>query len=114
MGHTDVETMANMTVAKYDFEDVAFDEISENAKDFISKLLNKDMNARMSAQECLGHDWLRRKPKIPVLSRTPSMEVTKDNLKQFVERWNAHPNSPYIFEISFQLGARAFEMKRPI
>lgn len=28
------------------------------------------------------------------------MDVTKDNLKQFVERWNEHPNSPYIFEIS--------------
>ncbi|KAG5889214.1 hypothetical protein JTB14_018637 [Gonioctena quinquepunctata] len=103
MGHTDVETMANVTVAKYDFEDEAFDEISENAKDFIRKLLVKDMNARMSAQECLGHDWLRRKPKIPVLPRTPSMEVTKDNLKQFVERWNEHPNSPYVFEISSQI-----------
>lgn len=28
------------------------------------------------------------------------MDVTKDNLKQFVERWNEHPNSPYIFEIT--------------
>lgn len=28
------------------------------------------------------------------------MEVTKDNLKQFVERWNEHPNSPYVFEIT--------------
>lgn len=43
MGHTDVETMANVTIAKYDFEDEAFDEISENAKDFIRKLLVKDL-----------------------------------------------------------------------
>lgn len=43
MGHTDVETMANVTIAKYDFEDEAFDEISENAKNFIRKLLIKDM-----------------------------------------------------------------------
>lgn len=28
------------------------------------------------------------------------MEATKDNLKQFVERWNEHPNSPYVFEIT--------------
>lgn len=28
------------------------------------------------------------------------MEVTKDNLKQFVERWNEHPNSPYVFEVT--------------
>lgn len=42
MGHTDIETMANVTIAKYDFDDEAFDEISENAKDFIQKLLIKD------------------------------------------------------------------------
>lgn len=28
------------------------------------------------------------------------MEVTKDNLKQFVERWSEHPNSPYLFDIT--------------
>lgn len=31
------------------------------------------------------------------------MEVTKDNLKHFVDRWNEHPNSPYVFEITSQL-----------
>ncbi|KAJ8982945.1 hypothetical protein NQ317_005260, partial [Molorchus minor] len=96
MGVTDVETMANVTVAKYDFDDEAFDEISDNAKDFIQKLLVKDVTQRLSAQECLNHEWLKRKK----ILRTPSMDVTKDNLKQFVERWNEHPNSPYIFEIS--------------
>lgn len=42
MGETDVETMANVTIAKYDFEDEAFDNISHEAKDFIIKLLLKD------------------------------------------------------------------------
>lgn len=42
MGETDIETMANVTVAKYDFDDEAFNEISEDAKDFIHKLLVKD------------------------------------------------------------------------
>lgn len=53
---------------------------------------------RLSAQECLNHEWLKKKPKL--VHRIPSMEVTKDNLKQFVERWNEHPNSPYVFEIT--------------
>ncbi|KAJ8960479.1 hypothetical protein NQ318_013763, partial [Aromia moschata] len=97
MGHTDVETMANVTIAKYDFDDEAFDEISDIAKDFIQKLLVKDLNQRLTAQECLDHEWLKRKKTVP---RTPSMDVTKDNLKQFVERWNEHPNSPYVFEIT--------------
>ncbi|CAH1119226.1 unnamed protein product [Phaedon cochleariae] len=98
MGHTDVETMANVTIAKYDFDDEAFEEISENAKDFIKKLLIKDMNCRLSAQQCLEHQWLKRK----TVLRTPSMDVTKDNLKQFVDRWN----EPYVFEIC-PLGARS-------
>lgn len=42
MGETDIETMANVTVAKYDFDDEAFNEISDDAKDFIGKLLVKD------------------------------------------------------------------------
>lgn len=43
MGETDVETMANVTIAQYDFDDEAFDDISEDAKDFIRKLLAKDI-----------------------------------------------------------------------
>lgn len=42
MGETDIETMANVTIAKWDFDDEAFLEISEDAKDFISNLLVKD------------------------------------------------------------------------
>ncbi|CAH0559538.1 unnamed protein product [Brassicogethes aeneus] len=98
MGHTDVETMANVTVAKYDFEEEAFAEITDTAKDFIEKLLVKDMTERMSASDCLKHQWLKRK-KPPALQKVPSMDVTKDNLKHFVERWNEHPNSPYVFEV---------------
>lgn len=42
MGETDIETMANVTIAKWDFDDEAFTEISADAKDFISNLLVKD------------------------------------------------------------------------
>lgn len=43
MGDNDNETLSNVTSASWDFEDDAFDEISDNAKDFITKLLKKDM-----------------------------------------------------------------------
>ena len=42
MGDTDLETMANVTIAEYDYEDEAFDNISESAKDFIDCLLVKE------------------------------------------------------------------------
>uniref|UniRef100_A0A8C9WE76 Myosin light chain kinase, smooth muscle n=1 Tax=Scleropages formosus TaxID=113540 RepID=A0A8C9WE76_SCLFO len=43
MGDNDNETLSNVTSASWDFEDEAFDEISEEAKDFISQLLKKNL-----------------------------------------------------------------------
>lgn len=45
MGDNDNETLANVTSATWDFEDEAFDEISDDAKDFITRLLKKDMKS---------------------------------------------------------------------
>ena len=42
MGDTDLETMANVTIAEYDYEDEAFDNVSTEAKDFIDSLLVKE------------------------------------------------------------------------
>ncbi|XP_026751732.1 myosin light chain kinase, smooth muscle-like isoform X2 [Galleria mellonella] len=105
MGETDIETMANVTVAKYDFDDEAFNEISDEAKDFISKLLVKDKESRPSATECLRHQWIvkrppvkKDKPPVPQPSPKHELDVAKDNLRLFVERWSEHPNSPYIFD----------------
>ena len=41
MGNNDTETFANITRAEYDFDDEAFDAISQDAKDFIGELLIK-------------------------------------------------------------------------
>ncbi|XP_068622957.1 myosin light chain kinase, smooth muscle-like [Battus philenor] len=104
MGETDIETMANVTVAKYDFDDEAFNEISDDAKDFIQKLLVKDKESRPSATECLRHRWLVKRPQVkkdkprPQTSPKHELDVAKDNLRLFVERWGEHPNSPYVFD----------------
>lgn len=117
MGETDVETMTNVTVSKYDFDDEAFNNVSPEAIDFISKLLVKDINLRLTAEQCLEHKWLNRKlmrpqlapkpaiippPKFinPLISDCDNIELgkTKENLKEFVERWGEHPNSPYVFD----------------
>lgn len=42
MGHNYVETMTNVTHNEYDFDDEAFDEVSEEVKNFIEKLLVLD------------------------------------------------------------------------
>ena len=41
MGDTDLETMANVTIAEYDYQDEAFSNISDQAKDFVDQLLIK-------------------------------------------------------------------------
>lgn len=43
MGSTDVETMANVTIGKYDFDDEAFSKVSKEGLDFVSRLLVKDL-----------------------------------------------------------------------
>lgn len=42
MGENDNDTYANINRVSYDFDDEAFTEISDEAKDFISKLLIKN------------------------------------------------------------------------
>lgn len=61
MGETDVETMGNVTLAKFDFDDDAFNDVSEEALNFITQLLVKDPEKRLTASECLQHSWLLRR-----------------------------------------------------
>uniref|UniRef100_A0A670HY74 Myosin light chain kinase, smooth muscle n=1 Tax=Podarcis muralis TaxID=64176 RepID=A0A670HY74_PODMU len=63
MGDNDNETLANVTSATWDFDDEAFDEISDDAKDFISSLLKKDMKDRLDCSQCLQHPWLQKDTK---------------------------------------------------
>ena len=53
------EIMSNIQKGTYDLESPPFDKISENALDLIKKLLNKDIDSRISAQEALNHPWFK-------------------------------------------------------
>ncbi|XP_075682809.1 myosin light chain kinase family member 4 isoform X2 [Rhinoderma darwinii] len=58
LGENDNETLNNILVSQFDFEGEEFQNISEYAKDFITKLLIKEKCWRMSASETLKHPWL--------------------------------------------------------
>ena len=45
--------------ARYDFYDSQFEQISPEAKDFISVLLQKSSDYRMTATQALQHSWIR-------------------------------------------------------
>ncbi|XP_049268269.1 LOW QUALITY PROTEIN: myosin light chain kinase, smooth muscle-like [Rhipicephalus sanguineus] len=89
MGNSELETMANVTRAEYDFDDESFDQISEEAKDFIAKLLLKDKEDRMTAAQGLNHPWLRKDKK------RDDTQLDKKKLKRFVirRRWQKMVNA---------------------
>ncbi|TPP62976.1 Myosin light chain kinase smooth muscle, partial [Fasciola gigantica] len=82
MGDSQSETLANILRVTYDFNYPEFAEISEDARNFIRRLLVKDPRKRMTATECLQHPWIKKKQQ--QLKRKGT--VSKKRLKHFVYR----------------------------
>ena len=57
-GTDDQETLEKVSLGKYDFPSPCFDNVSNVARDFISKLLVEDTK-RMTAEIALKHPWLQ-------------------------------------------------------
>uniref|UniRef100_A0A8C5K1Z8 Myosin light chain kinase 3 n=1 Tax=Jaculus jaculus TaxID=51337 RepID=A0A8C5K1Z8_JACJA len=62
LGETDAETMNFIVNCVWDFDADTFEGLSEEAKDFVSRLLVKEKSCRMSATQCLKHEWLNDLP----------------------------------------------------
>ncbi|KAL0279933.1 UNVERIFIED_CONTAM: hypothetical protein PYX00_001383 [Menopon gallinae] len=81
MGENDAETFANITRASYDFDEEAFRVISQDAKDFISSLLVKRKEKRLTASECLRNKWM-----LSEHDETMGVILSTDKLKKFIIR----------------------------
>lgn len=81
MGDSDSDTFSNITRADYDFDDDAFDAVSQEAKDFISNLLVHRKEERLTASECLKFAWLSLDN-----DNKSSVKICTDKLKKFVIR----------------------------
>uniref|UniRef100_A0A2S2P561 Myosin light chain kinase, smooth muscle n=1 Tax=Schizaphis graminum TaxID=13262 RepID=A0A2S2P561_SCHGA len=81
MGDNDSETFTNITKAEFDFDDEAFDAVSQDAKDFISALLIKRKELRLTARECLKHKWLAQQD-----MDMSCVILSTDKLKKFIIR----------------------------
>jgi len=115
MGDTDLETMANVTIAEYDYEDEAFDSISEEAKDFIDRLLIKDKDRRSTAEQCLRHPWLangmaKEQPPSPEKERKNSLAAAKHNLSSQREQWAGEQSGGAPHEFCFDRPSRTISM----
>ncbi|MFT7802321.1 myosin light chain kinase 2, skeletal/cardiac muscle-like [Arapaima gigas] len=58
LGDDDNETLNNILACQWSFEEIEFTDISDEAKDFISKLLVINKSWRINASEALRHPWL--------------------------------------------------------
>jgi len=75
----------------YDFDDECWDDVSELAKDFIQKLLVKDPQQRMTAEEAIEHAWLTTEsPDTPLKI---GVNFTEYNTKRKEEQVFFEPNS---------------------
>uniref|UniRef100_A0A4W5NXE3 Myosin light chain kinase, smooth muscle n=1 Tax=Hucho hucho TaxID=62062 RepID=A0A4W5NXE3_9TELE len=81
MGDNDNETLSNVTSATWDFEDDAFDEISDHAKDFITNLLKKNMRARLTCDQCYEHPWLKQDT-----GKMEAKKLSKERMKKYILR----------------------------
>ena len=91
MGDNDAETLSNVTVGDFDYEDDSFEGISEDAKDFIDHLLVKDKRYCLLLALCYHapkmslvfrlFDQVRHKPVYAAIPSTNSRMGTADLFK---------------------------------
>ena len=59
-GKTDDDILHRIKIGKYNKHDVRFIEHSEEAKDLVYKLLERNIDKRLSAKEALNHPWFEK------------------------------------------------------
>ncbi|XP_068455168.1 death-associated protein kinase 2 [Clinocottus analis] len=84
-GETDEETLRNINLMNYTFPAEYFSMTSSMAKDFIQKLLLKIPSERMTAEECLLHNWIKPVTRNQMANRNRS-SINMKNFKKFNAR----------------------------
>ena len=74
----------SIVVADYQFDPETWDIVSEDAKDFIRKLLVVDQDLRMTVQKAKKHPWLSNAPTVNLLPNVRKNFNAKKTLKKAV------------------------------
>eukprot|EP01130_Rhizamoeba_saxonica_P000001 TRINITY_DN0_c0_g1_i1.p1 TRINITY_DN0_c0_g1~~TRINITY_DN0_c0_g1_i1.p1 ORF type:complete len:296 (-),score=71.16 TRINITY_DN0_c0_g1_i1:44-931(-) len=77
---------------EYDFDDECWEDVSDLAKDFVSKLLVRSPDERMSAPEALQHEWLNSAPSKTDLSNRISRRISEYNFSRRKTNQNTRDN----------------------
>jgi serine/threonine protein kinase len=88
-GANDIETLKNVKNCDWEFDELAFRNVSEEGKDFIRRLLIKHKEKRMTAHECLQHAWLTgdHSHKTLEIARQRFFEM-RDKIRKKYANWN--------------------------
>lgn len=78
-GLNDRDTLTRIREGKWEFREDRFCNISEEARDFISKLLVYTPEGRLDIRSALKHPWLDFADKIPA----DQFNITTDSLKSY-------------------------------
>ncbi|XP_041810866.1 death-associated protein kinase 2 isoform X2 [Chelmon rostratus] len=84
-GETNEDTLRNIIAMNYEFDTPYFSTTSSMAKDFIQKLLVKNPNERITAEECLLHPWIKPITRKQMTNRNRS-SINMKNFKKFNAR----------------------------
>lgn len=76
IGRDEEEVFRANLEGKYDFNDKVWDEVSDEAKDLISKILVPEKE-RLSPKECLSHPWIKS---------SANKEASEESKQLFIER----------------------------
>ncbi|XP_053304915.1 myosin light chain kinase 3 isoform X1 [Spea bombifrons] len=90
LGESDAETMNYIVNCNWDFDSETFEQVSEEAKDFISRLLLKEKSCRLSAGQCLKHEWL---VSLPLKAKKYNIRLKSQVLLQrylMQKKWKKH------------------------
>lgn len=103
-GETNEETLKNIIAMNYEFNAHYFSLTSSMAKDFIEKLLVKNPNERMTAEECLLHPWIKPITRKQATNRNRS-SINMKSFKKFNARrkWKMSYNMVWVCNRLVQL-----------
>lgn len=91
VGEDDNETHNNVNQAIFTYNYSSFDDVSQQAKDFISNLLIPDPHQRLTAASALNSTWLTFNSNIMdgKINKDVELSITKAKLKRYVikKRW---------------------------
>ncbi|XP_074108796.1 uncharacterized protein LOC141533685 [Cotesia typhae] len=91
-GDTKQETFCNISRCRLDFPDDLFEDVSEEARDLMRKLMVKDPSQRLTVTECLQHPWFNRtSPESPLSAPSSSSSSSSSSLSSHQEEPESLP-----------------------